>query len=172
MWGIRRDLDRSPSPIPLAEQGHPDQIPQEHIQVGFKHLQRKRLLSSQAAWGSMSSSVVSPWSLSQREPVPSLVQELWAALLRPKYRGLFARDCFQLLYCIEFFHAWHLTWPDLHNLESLQHKRFACSQNLSVAAAKGTPEAAVCRCWPDTKWTPCGLKRRAQLQNWQGLSSA
>lgn len=53
----------------------------------------------------MNSSMASPRSLGQREPVSSLVLERWAALLSPKYQGLFARDCFQLLYRIEFFHA-------------------------------------------------------------------
>ena len=40
--GIGRDLKRSSSPIPLLEQEHLDQVTQEHIQVDFECLQRRR----------------------------------------------------------------------------------------------------------------------------------
>ena len=45
MVGVGRDLCGSSSPTPLLNQGHPEQAAQDHVQVGFEYLQRRRLHS-------------------------------------------------------------------------------------------------------------------------------
>jgi len=41
--GVGKDLWRSSCPTPLQNQGHLKQVAQDHIQAGFKYLQRRRL---------------------------------------------------------------------------------------------------------------------------------
>jgi len=45
MAGVGRDLCGSPSPTTLLKQGYPEQAAQDHVQVGFEYLQRRRLHS-------------------------------------------------------------------------------------------------------------------------------
>ena len=43
MVGVGRDLRGSSSPTPLLKQGHLQQDAQDHVQVGFENLHRRRI---------------------------------------------------------------------------------------------------------------------------------
>jgi len=43
MVGVGRDLCGSPSPNSLPKQDHLEQAAQDHVQMGFEYLQRRRL---------------------------------------------------------------------------------------------------------------------------------
>jgi len=49
MLEVGRDLWGLSSPIPLPKQGHLQQAAQDHVQVGFEYLQRRRLHNLSAA---------------------------------------------------------------------------------------------------------------------------